>query len=98
MFDTDLSDLLRSRPGLLPFAGAVVAWTLVWTVYGIEDVLTQTALFTGRAGGSVDAHEVMELVFVASYTGIRWAVGMAILLVGGGVVAWGLGREAAERE
>jgi hypothetical protein len=91
----DIAHRIKKRPGLGPFLGAVAAWTLLWTVLGVGDVLHQTAVGQGSVGASLDAHEIMEVLFVAAYTGIRWAAGV-VILVGGGL-AVRLGTRQASR-
>ncbi|MGD2068160.1 MAG: hypothetical protein PVI57_05700 [Gemmatimonadota bacterium] len=93
LFDNDR----KRHPGRAPFLGALGAWTLLWAVLGIQDVLTQTAIGRGATGGSVEAHEVVEVLFVSAYSGIRWAFGAAVLVLGALVVRQGMRRLSAKR-
>ena len=85
-----ITNKITNRPGRVPFLGAVVAWTLVWAVYGIQDLRSQTFIGRGEAGRTIDPHEILEALFVVGYSGVRWAAGMVVLVAGAMAVRSGL--------
>lgn len=81
------SHLLPRRPlgralfGLV--AVALALWTAYWVTQGTRAVASGTFLGRGELGGSLDAHELWELVFFGAHFAIRWALGavpMALVL------------------
>ncbi len=64
-------------------ATLLMAWTTLWGVKATQDVLAQTRLGRGQTGSGIEASEILEVIFVAAYSGVRWIPGALILLVVG---------------
>ncbi len=59
---------------------AMVLWTTVWTVPAVQAVGMETALGrTGVPADGVAAWQVLEVLFVLAYYGVRWLPGLALL-------------------
>ena len=68
------------RPGIMVL---IAAWTSLWAIRAVQDVLAQTRLGQGQGGPTIEAYEVLEVVFVAAWSGVRWMPGVvALALIG----------------
>lgn len=64
------------RPLVVLFLGAFVVWSAFWGVQAFQDILVQTHIGRGEAGATWQAHEVLEVVIIAAYSGVRWFAGL----------------------
>ena len=80
---------LARLPVGVPFWAAVAAvWTLPWAVMAVRDVLTLSDLARDGLAAGVGAHDLFQVVFIAAYAGVRWLLGIALLVAVALVVEW----------